>query len=52
LLLEDQERRRELELEKLRRSIDEGRESGPPKPAGELFERLEAKYREMTARES
>jgi antitoxin ParD1/3/4 len=32
-LLEDQERRRELELEKLRQSIDEGRRSGPPKPA-------------------
>ena len=30
-LLEDQERRRELELEKLRQSIDEGRRSGPPR---------------------
>ncbi|MGH6905273.1 MAG: type II toxin-antitoxin system ParD family antitoxin [Geminicoccaceae bacterium] len=46
-LLEDRERRRELELEKLRRSIDEGRQSGPPRPADEVFERLEAKYREM-----
>jgi antitoxin ParD1/3/4 len=46
-LLEDQERRRELELEKLRQSIDQGRRSGPPKPADEVFERLEAKYREM-----
>ena len=46
-LLEDQERRRELELEKLRRSIDEGRRSGPLRPADEVFERLEAKYRGM-----
>jgi antitoxin ParD1/3/4 len=49
-LLEDQERRRELEVEKLRRSIDEGRRSGPPKPADEVFERLEMKYREMASR--
>jgi antitoxin ParD1/3/4 len=49
-LLEDQERRRELELEKLRHSIDEGRQSGPPRPADEVFERLEAKYREMPSR--
>ena len=46
-LLEDQERRRELELEKLRRSIDEGRRSGPQRSADAVFERLEAKYREM-----
>jgi antitoxin ParD1/3/4 len=51
-LLEDQEQRRELELEKLRRSIEEGRQSGRPRPADEVFERLEAKYREMTSRES
>jgi antitoxin ParD1/3/4 len=49
-LLEDQERRRELELEKLRQSIDEGRRSGPPRPADEVFGRLEAKYREMPLR--
>jgi antitoxin ParD1/3/4 len=49
-VLEDQERHRELELEKLRRSIEEGRQSGPPKPADEVFERLEAKYREMPPR--
>ena len=46
-LLENQERRRELELEKLRRSIDEGRRSGPPRPADEAFARLQAKYRGM-----
>jgi antitoxin ParD1/3/4 len=49
-LLEDQEQQRELELEKLRRSIDEGRQSGPPTPAEEVFERLEAKYRDMLPR--
>ena len=49
-LLEDQERRRELDLEKLRQSIDEGRRSGPSQPADEVFERLEAKYREMLPR--
>jgi antitoxin ParD1/3/4 len=46
-LLEDQERRRELELEKLRQSIDAGRRSGPPRPADEVFERLEVKYGNM-----
>jgi len=50
-LLEDHERHRELELEKLRRSIEEGRRSGPPRPADEVFARLEAKYREMPSRE-
>jgi antitoxin ParD1/3/4 len=49
-LLEDQERRRELEVQKLRQSIEEGRHSGPPRSADELFERLEAKYREMPPR--
>ena len=49
-LLEDQERRRELELEKLRQSIEEGRRSGPPRSADEVFDRLEAKYREMLPR--
>jgi antitoxin ParD1/3/4 len=46
-LLEDRERRRELELERLRQDIEEGRRSAPPKPAQEVFERLEAKYRKM-----
>jgi antitoxin ParD1/3/4 len=49
-LLQDQDRHRALELEKLRRSIDEGRRSGPPRPADEVFARLEAKYREMHPR--
>jgi antitoxin ParD1/3/4 len=51
-LLDDQERRRELELEKLRRSIEEWRKSGPAEPADEVSERLGAKYREMASRES
>ena len=51
-LLEDQERRRELELEKLRQAIDEGRRSGPPRSADEVFDQLEARYREMALRES
>jgi antitoxin ParD1/3/4 len=51
-LLEDQERRRELELEKLRQAIDEGRRSGPPRSADEVFDRLDARYREMVLRES
>jgi antitoxin ParD1/3/4 len=46
-LLEDQERRRELELEKLRQSIDEGRQGGPPRRADEVFDRLDVKYRGM-----
>ena len=49
-LLEHQERQRELELQKLRQSIEDGRRSGPPQPADEVFERLEAKYREMSER--
>ena len=51
-LLEDQERRRELELEKLRQAIDEGRRSAPPRSADEVFDRLEARYREMALHES
>jgi antitoxin ParD1/3/4 len=50
-LLEDQEQRRELALERLRQSIDEGRRSGPPRPADEVFDRLDAKYREMASSE-
>jgi antitoxin ParD1/3/4 len=51
-LLEDQERRRELELEKLRQAIDDGRRSGPPRSADEVFDLLEARYREMASPES
>ena len=46
-LLEDQERQRDLELARLRDQIEAGRTSGPPKPADEVFDRLEVKYRDM-----
>jgi antitoxin ParD1/3/4 len=46
-LLEDQEQERQLELDRLRRDIEEGRRSGPPRPADDVFERLEAKYLEL-----
>ena len=46
-LLEDQERQRDLELARLRDQIVAGRTSGPPKPADEVLDRLEAKYRDM-----
>ena len=47
-LLEQQEQRNQLELEALRAEIAAGRASGPAKPAEDVFERLEAKYRAAT----
>lgn len=49
-LLADQEEKRELLLEKLRRAIDEGRNSGPSIPADDVFDRLEAKYQAQADR--
>ena len=46
-LLEDQEEERTLRLQELRERIVEGRQSGPPVPADQVFDRLEAKYRAM-----
>lgn len=43
-LLEEQEQRRQLELEALRAEVAAGRASGAPKSADEVFDRLEAKY--------
>jgi antitoxin ParD1/3/4 len=43
-LLEQQEQRNQLELQALRAEIAAGRASGTPKPAEEVFARLEAKY--------
>lgn len=43
-LLEEQEQRKQLELEALRVGIAAGRASGPSKPADAFFDRLEAKY--------
>lgn len=43
-LLEEQEQRRQLELESLRAEIAAGRASGAPRPADEVFDRLEARH--------
>jgi len=43
-LLEESEQRRQLELEALRAEIAAGKASGEPKPADDVFDRLEAKY--------
>ena len=43
-LLEENEQRRQLELDALRAEIAAGLTSGPRKPAAEVFDRLEAKY--------
>lgn len=43
-LLEEQEERRQLELEALRAEIAAGRASGPARSADAVFERLEARY--------
>jgi antitoxin ParD1/3/4 len=51
-LLEDEERLRELRVAELRRLAEEGRASGLPAEDGEAIpDRLEAKYRSMTARQ-
>lgn len=42
-LLEESEQRRQLELEALRAEIAVGRTSGEPKPADDVFDRIEAK---------
>lgn len=47
-LLEEQERLRLATLDALRSDIRQGLESGPGKPADEVFERLERKYSAMT----
>lgn len=46
--LRGQKDQRTQELAKLRQKIEDGRRSGPPRPADEGFDRLEAKYREMS----
>jgi antitoxin ParD1/3/4 len=43
-LFEDHEMARNFRIETLRRQIDEGRNSGPGRPADEVLDRLEAKY--------
>jgi antitoxin ParD1/3/4 len=46
-LLREQEEEPALDIETLRRLWREGVESGDPKPAEEVFDRLEAKYETM-----
>lgn len=43
-LLEEQQQRQTVQLEELRAAIKTGLSSGPPRPAEEVFDRLEAKY--------
>lgn len=43
-LLEEREQRHQAELQALRANIAAGRASGTPKPADEVFARLETKY--------
>lgn len=43
-LLEDSERQQALHLEALRADVAAGRASGPRRPAGATFDRLQAKY--------
>ena len=44
-LLEERQLRHQTELQALRADIAAGKASGTPKPADEVFARLEAKYR-------
>lgn len=47
-LLEDREKLWEIQLEELRRQIQEGLNSGPGIPAEEVFAELRARYGAMT----
>ncbi len=47
LLLEAEQQRHRAEIEGLKREIEKGRRSGNPKPAKEVFDRLERKYAQM-----
>jgi antitoxin ParD1/3/4 len=49
-LLEEQTQRNALQMEELRAAIAAGRSSGPGRPADEVFDRLEAKYRGLVKR--
>ncbi|MFH1157522.1 MAG: hypothetical protein V1721_01345 [Pseudomonadota bacterium] len=51
-MLEDQEKLRQLKLEVLRAEIMKGVNSGPGKPADDVLDRLEKKYRKMSEREA
>jgi antitoxin ParD1/3/4 len=46
-LLEAEQQRHDAAIEGLKREIETGRRSGNPKPAKEVFDRLERKYTQM-----
>lgn len=48
--LEDQERRRDLEVAELRRLAEAGRASGPGEDADEFLMQLEARYAAMSGK--
>lgn len=50
--LEDDERLMEVRLAELRSAVAAGRKSGKAKPADEVLDRLEAKYRAQAKRKS
>ena len=43
-LLEQEQQRRQASLDALRGEIDKGRQSGKPRPAADVLDRLERKY--------
>ena len=51
-MLEDQEKLRQLKLEVLRSEVMKGVNSGSGKPADEVLDRLEKKYRKMSERKT
>lgn len=51
-LLENHEQRNQLELQALQAEIAAGRASGTPKPADDVFARLEAKYSDQAKHET
>ena len=51
-MLEDKEKLRQLKLEVLRSEIMKGVNSGVGKPADDVLDRLEKKYRKMAERET
>jgi antitoxin ParD1/3/4 len=48
-LLHDREQEREAKIAALRDAFRQGEESGAPVPADEVFDRLDAKYAQMSA---
>ncbi len=48
-LFEEHEELRATQIKNLRRQLQEGRDSGPDIPADRVFDRLEAKYSNLTS---